>query len=187
MGAILGDFQREDGPREFRDDQRVTIAGVISSYRTRTTRNNTLMAYVTLEDDTGGMELLVFSRTLNESGSYLKANFPVLAHGKLSVRDEKAPQLLCDKVFPLEDGMVKEGGPQALQKLYLRLKNERDPHLERVNCILTMFPGQSKVVLYLEEEDKRLGGVTCGLHEALLAELKLVLGEDAVVVKESKT
>ena len=187
IGPILADFAREDGPERYRDEQQVVIAGVVSAVKTKTTRNNTLMAYVTLEDDTGGMELLVFSRTLNESGSYLKANFPVLAHGKLSVRDEKAPQLLCDKVFPLEDGMVKEGGPQALQKLYLRLKNERDPHLERVNCILTMFPGQSKVVLYLEEEDKRLGGVTCGLHEALLAELKLVLGEDAVVVKESKT
>ena len=74
IGSILSDFQREDGPREYRDDQRVSIAGVISTYRTRTTRNNTLMAYVNLEDDTAGMELLCFSRTLNESGGFIREN-----------------------------------------------------------------------------------------------------------------
>ena len=56
IGSILSDFAREDGPREYRDDQRVSIAGVIATYRTRTTRNNTLMAYVMLEDDTASME-----------------------------------------------------------------------------------------------------------------------------------
>lgn len=191
IGPILADFAQEDGPEHYHDEQQVTIAGVISAVKTKTTRNNTLMAYVTLEDDTGAMELLVFSRTLTAAGSYLKANFPVLVQGKLSVRDEKAPQLLCDNVFPLEDGELdeaesgagNESGAEKQGKLYLRLKSIDDPHYQRVNCILTMFPGKSKVVLYLEEEEKRLGA-TCQLHEALLAELKLVLGEANVVLKE---
>ena len=41
-----------------------------------TTKNNSLMAYVTLEDDTGSMELLAFSRVLEESGNYLQVNRP---------------------------------------------------------------------------------------------------------------
>lgn len=45
----------------------VKVAGVISTYKTRTTRNNTLMAYVSLEDDTGGMELLVFARAMTRA------------------------------------------------------------------------------------------------------------------------
>ena len=49
------------GDRPFTDDeQRVTLAGVITASRTKTTRNNSLMAYVTLEDDTASMEMLVF-------------------------------------------------------------------------------------------------------------------------------
>ncbi len=188
IGPILADFEREDGPEHYRDEQQVVIAGVISAVKTKTTRNNTLMAYVTLEDDTGTIELLVFSRTLEESGSYLKANFPVLVYGKLSVRDEKAPQLLCNKVYPLEDGGVDaaDGGGEKPRKLFLRFRNESDPHLERVRCLFALFPGQSKAVLYLEEEGKRLGAV-CQLHEALLEELRTVLGEDNVVVKESQT
>ena len=68
IGSILSDFSREDGPARYRDGEQVTVAGVIATYKTRTTRNNTLMAYVDLEDDTASMELLCFSRVLNEAG-----------------------------------------------------------------------------------------------------------------------
>ena len=101
IGSIMADFDREEGPQSYQDGQRVAIAGVISAYRTRTTRNNTLMAYVTLEDDTGAMELLCFSRVLEESGSYIRENNAVLVQGKISVRDEKEPQLMADGIQPL--------------------------------------------------------------------------------------
>lgn len=107
IGAILTDFDQEGGPTRFRDEQRVKIAGVVTAARTKTTRNNTLMAYVTVEDDTGSMEMLVFARVLGECGPYLKENMPILAEGRISVRDEKAPQLMCDRVMPLEQ--VKTG------------------------------------------------------------------------------
>ena len=78
IGSILSDFAREDGPAVYRDGQMVKVAGVISTYKTRTTRNNTLMAYVSLEDDTGGMELLVFARALDQSGGYIRENQAIL-------------------------------------------------------------------------------------------------------------
>ena len=182
IGPILAAFEQEEGSGAYRDGQSVTLAGIIASVKTKTTKNNSLMAYVTLEDDTGTMELLVFSRTLNQSGSYLKANFPVLVTGKLSVRDEKAPQLLCDTVTPLEDGSEAVAQPPR-QRLYLKFHCEQDPHLQRVKCLFSLFPGEEKVVLYLEREKKKLGAA-CALHPALLEELREVLGEENVVVKE---
>ena len=77
IGSILNDFEGEEGPQRFRDGERVTVAGVIATYKTRTTRNNTLMAYVNLEDDTASMELLCFSRVLGESGGYIRENSAV--------------------------------------------------------------------------------------------------------------
>ena len=76
MGAILSDFAQEGGPAIYHDEQRVTLAGVITASRTKTTRNNSLMAYVTLEDDTASMEMLVFARVLGEAGPYLKEGWP---------------------------------------------------------------------------------------------------------------
>uniref|UniRef100_UPI003AB258A3 DNA polymerase III subunit alpha n=1 Tax=Dysosmobacter sp. TaxID=2591382 RepID=UPI003AB258A3 len=101
IGRILEDFAQEAGPTSFADGQKLSIAGVVTSSKVKTTRSNTLMAYVTVEDSTGTMEMLCFARTLETSGSYLKEGQTILASGRLSVRDEKAPQLMCDSARPL--------------------------------------------------------------------------------------
>ena len=125
IGAILSDFAKEEGNTDFQDGQKVNIAGVISSAKTKTTRNNSLMAYVTLEDDTGSMELLVFSRVLGESGSYIKENMPVLATGRISVRDEKAPQLMVDSVRPLLQNGAAPAEEPAVQEMCIRDRRRR--------------------------------------------------------------
>ncbi len=182
IGSILSAFGQEDGPREYRDGQRVTVAGVISAYRTRTTKNNSLMAYVTLEDDTGAMELLCFSRVLEESSSYIRENNAVLAVGKISVRDEKEPQLMVDALRPL-------GAPEARApsgKLYLRFSGPDDPRLRKTRLALSFFPGEDPVVLYFKDTGKRIGG-RCQFHPALLADLRERLGEENVVLKGPET
>ncbi len=179
IGSILGDFSREDGPRQYRDEQRVTIAGVISAYKTRTTRNNTLMAYVNLEDDTASMELLCFSRVLNESGSYIRENSAVLVTGKISVRDEKEPQIMVDSIRPLGD-LEPEKGKE--EKLWLRLPSREDPRLRKIRLVLSFFPGESQVIVYFEDCKKRVGS-RCQIHPALVADLKERLGEKNVIVQ----
>ena len=181
IGSIMGDFQREEGPLTYRDNQRVSVAGVISTYRTRTTRNNTLMAYVNLEDDTGAMELLCFSRVLEEGGGYIRENNAVLATGKISVRDEKDPQLMVDSVRPLND-VEQEAAQAAGEKLYLRLPSQEDPRVRKVRLALSFFPGESAVVLYFEDSKKRVGS-RCQLHPSLLDDLTRRLGKENVVVK----
>ena len=157
----------------------MSIAGVISTYRTRTTRNNTLMAYVNLEDDTASMELLCFSRTLNESGSYIRENAAILATGKISVRDEKEPQLMVDSIRPLSDLDRAAGEGETL---YLRLPSREDPRVRKVRLALSFFPGQSQVVIYFADCKKRVGS-RCEIHPALVRDLTERLGEENVVVK----
>lgn len=180
IGSILSDFDREDGPKSYRDGQRVSIAGVISTYKTRTTRNNTLMAYVNLEDSTAAMELLCFSRVLEESGSYIRENAAILATGKISVRDEKEPQLMVDAIRPLSD--LDSAASAVREKLYLRFPNREDPRLRKVQLAISFFPGENQVILYFEDSKKRVG-TRCQIHPSLLADLKERLGEENVVVK----
>ncbi len=178
IGAIMADFAKEGGPTTYRDDQKVTIAGVVSASKTKTTKNNTLMAYVTLEDDTGAMELLVFSRVLGESGSYIRENAPIVASGRLSVRDEKEPQMMVDSIRPLGEEDRSSG---EVKKLYIRVPT-RGTEFEKLRKIFEMFPGQSQAVFYFEDTKKRLGTI-CELHPALLKELGERLGPENVVVK----
>ncbi len=198
INAILSGFSEPHGPREFQDGQTVTIAGVVSSVRTRTTKNNSLMSYIVLEDDTGTMELIAFQRTLDQHGAYLKENSPIYCTGRISLRDEKEPQLMLDTARPLSDLSVMGASvPAAPQRpaapapaptpdkprtLWVKLPGREHPSFQRLQLILTMFPGSEPIILYFEDTKKRLGG-QCVIHEALIAELKEMLGEGSVVVK----
>jgi len=189
MGQIIDDFSAEDGPSRFRDEQIVTVTGVINSFRTKTTRNNTLMANLTLEDASGAMEMLAFQRILDQDGSYIAENAPVIIKGKISARDEKEPQLIINELRPLSelDVAVQENQrperQNALsQKLYVKLPCEDDPVYERMKLVLTFFPGESQVILYFADTKKRVGG-RCVIHPALVKELSEMLGEENVVVK----
>ena len=74
IAAINEDFAQEGGPTSFRDEQRITVAGIVTAYRTKATRSGSLMAYATVEDDTASIELLCFSRTLRSTaGSWGRA------------------------------------------------------------------------------------------------------------------
>lgn len=81
IASIIRDFAQEGGPTRFADGQRITIAGVITSSKTKTTKNNSLMAYVVVEDDTASMELLCFNRVLESCGAYMKENQAVIVKG----------------------------------------------------------------------------------------------------------
>lgn len=183
MGAILTDFAKEGGPETYRDDQRITLAGIVSAAKTKTTKNNSLMAYVTLEDDTGTMELLVFARTLDRCGAYLKEGAALCVEGRLSVRDEKSPQLLADTIRPLDESASGAGAePQKGERLYVKLPTAQDPVFEKIRRVFLMFPGEQQAVFYFADTKKRVGA-SCLIHPALQQELSELLGAENVIIK----
>jgi len=190
IGSIKADFGREEGPQEYQDGQKATVAGVISAFKTRTTKNNTLMAYIDLEDNTGGMELLCFSRVLDTSMNHIRENNAVLVTGRISARDEKEPQIMVDSIRPLTELTFAPETPRPAapgvapgeQKLWLRVPNREDPRMEVVKKVFSFFPGRQKAVIYYEDCGVRVGA-WCQIHPALVEDLKERFGEKNVVVK----
>jgi DNA polymerase-3 subunit alpha len=192
ISAILEDFAQEGGPVRFADNQRITIAGVVTSSKTKTTKNNSLMAYVVVEDSTASMELLCFSKVLDTCGAYLRENQTVVVKGRLSVRDEKAPQIMCDSVYPLSS--VETGGaPQNEQQtngdkiqegntLFLKFPSIDHPSVRHMKLVFNMFPGTTQVKMVMADTRKVYATQT-QLHQALIAEAKDVLGEENVVIR----
>ena len=193
LGAVMSDFAAEGGPRRFADNQYISVAGVVASSKTRTTKNNTLMSYIQLEDDTGAMELMAFQKVLDKGGMFIKDNAPIFVRGRISARDEKEPQLMVDNIRPIDDVLnlgaqaapeAPVPGPQAReeQKLWVKLPSAGDPRLKRIQLILSMFPGRQQLIVYCAAEKKRMG-CRCLIHEALVEELKELLGSENIVVK----
>ena len=181
---IQGCSEEGDRPPKFSDGQKVTVAGVVATVKTKTTKNNTMMAYVSLEDATGAMELMVFSRVLGECGHYLKAGLPVAVTGRLSQRDEKEPQIMADWIGPLSGEDQQSSTPEeseAEKTLWIRLPDGNES-LVWLKKLLSMFPGQSRTVVYLQDSKKKLLA-GCLHHAVLLEELRETLGEDSVVLR----
>lgn len=184
IGAILNDFQNEEGPHRFSDGQSVVVAGIVMTSKTRTTRNNSLMAYITLEDDSGTMELLAFQRALDTGGGYVRENAPLIIRGKISVRDEKEPQIMVDSIRPISDAEPLETPVrrQEPRKLYVKLLSTDEKMRRRLELLLKMFPGREQLILYFPDTGKRMAAA-CVVHPALVEELTELLGPECVVVR----
>ncbi len=115
MADIKAVFQQEDESPEsadtmvtserpnldLTDKSTVLVAGNIVKRTNKATKNGDQMAFVTLEDRTGSMELICFQRTLMKYGAFLTTDAVVAVSGQLSVRDEDEPKLLADRVILL--------------------------------------------------------------------------------------
>ena len=186
LGEILECF--EAGEDTYQDEQVVNVAGIVETIKMKTTRSGAMMAYVSVEDDTGSMEMLAFANVLTQFGSQLYENAAVIVNGRISVRDEKPPQLVMNRVMPIS-GMQDPDAAQAAQQqaaqnhtLYIRIAHAEDPAAKKILPILKMFPGRARAVIYDTETGARMGG-SCALDPRMLQELRELLGEKNVVLK----
>ena len=182
----IGALMEEDSP--YQDEQIISIAGIVQTVKMKTTRNNSMMAYVTVEDDTAAIEMLAFSSVLSQYGGYLKENQPVVIVGKLSLREDKEPQIVVNRARPITDyaqEVPEEPQKTTVQKtgtLYLKLETEDKTVFGKVRAILNMFPGENQAVVYFADTKQRRG-TRCTLDVRMVNELKRLLGEGNVVLK----
>ena len=179
-----------DSESHYQDDSIVSVAGIVQNVKMKTTRNNSMMAYVTVEDDTASIEMLAFSNVLNQFGGYLRENSPVVITGRLSIRDEKEPQIVINRARPMSDFANAQPAPEPQPEepktvsgtLYLQLTGESDIRYDKVKAIVNMFPGEQQVVLFFADTRTRRG-TRAALDQRMLRELKNLLGDANVVVK----
>jgi DNA polymerase-3 subunit alpha len=185
MAELMGEESR------YQDDQIVSVAGIVQSVKMKTTRNNSMMAYVTVEDDTASMEMLAFSNVLSQYGGYLKDNTAVVIAGRLSIRDEKEPQIVINRARPITDfseapelmAPPQPEEPKTLSgTLYVKLSGEDDPNYRKVRAIVNMFPGDSQIKVFFADT-RKMRGALATLDTRMIDELKAVLGEGNVVLK----
>ena len=170
----------EEGSGDIADGSYIAMAGVITAFKLKTTKKGANMAYATLEDVGGSIELLVFSNALTASGMYLHEDSLVLAHGRVSAREDEEPKLVCDEVFPLTEAGVGEylaqracrgsgrpprrpGEPPAPPRteekprtLYLRVPGLESPAFAQACAIMAAYPGHSPVILLAQDTGRKM-------------------------------
>ncbi|EOD00856.1 DNA polymerase III subunit alpha [Caldisalinibacter kiritimatiensis] len=173
-----GDKQLANG--NFKGDgSYIVIGGLIARKQNKTTKNNNIMAFATLEDLYGNIELIIFPRTYEKYSKYIYEDSIVVVEGKLSINEEDDPKIIAEKVTPL----VK------IQKKRLYLKISQDETLKKlddIKRILKNYTGNVPVYVYIERQSKTVMANrdywvdinnTDGIEE-----LKRLLGDECVKV-----
>ena len=166
LGEILADYDGDEDGNVYPDGKFVSVAGIISVAKMKTTKNNTTMAYVDLDDGTATMELIVFSRTLTLCGGYIKADNAVLVRGRISARENQQPKIIVEDLGPVNEATVQHmitehPGERRVdvsvgkvqngeRKLFIRITDENRGRLPRVKAALRCFGGDVCVILYDE-------------------------------------
>ena len=178
-----------DEESTYQDEQVICVAGIVQTVKMKTTRNNSMMAYITVEDSTSSIEMIAFSNVLSQYGGYLAENSAVVITGKLSLRDEKPPQILINRVRPMSDyadgtAIADTESPTVRESgtLYLRFPTQNDGTFDKVRAIMHMFPGPNQVIAYFTDTKQRMGSY-CRLDSRMIGELERLLGTENVIVK----
>ncbi len=194
IGEIMSDFAEEGGPQKYHDNQKLKVCGIVVSRDFRTTRANTLMANIRLEDRSGSIEILAFQNALDRSEHKIVEDEPLLVYGRISQRDESEPQLIAETISGIDEfseapekapGSQKDNKAQEENKertLWLKIAGDEERKLHRIDLLLQMFPGKDKMIIYLASSKRRLSAA-CIITDVLIKELKTLLGEENVVLK----
>ena len=173
----------EDTEPPYRDKQPVAIAGIVTKKTVKTTKNGDSMAFVTVEDRTGEIEVVVFARQYLGSAGLLVTESPIVVRGTISVRDEEKPKILmnsCERL--LTDDEFAKDRPQTL---YLRVASTDTPAAVQALAELRHAPGDRPVVLYDISHARYVRLADCKVHisDSLCGTLAALLGPDNVVVR----
>ena len=188
IGEILSSYSEETGESDrFQDKQKLRIAGLVSRRINKNTRKGDAMAFVTLEDRYGEMELVVFPKLLDRYGTDLIVESAVCAEGELSLREGEAPKLLLSSLSPLKSNTVySEPEVKAKEeKLYLKLPSLSSPACAEALRLCRLAPGETPLVLFDGESRRYVTAkdTSVTVVDALLSALRALLGEENVVLR----
>jgi DNA polymerase-3 subunit alpha len=158
ISAKTSDFQQDEETNlpKVTDGQKVIIGGMITDKTIKYTKNNKVMAFLTVEDLVGTVEVVVFPRDYEKSQQFLNEEGRVFIQGRVSAEDDRASKLILEKIRPF-DNMPRE--------IWIQFDNKESytQQSQELLADLRRSPGDSAVVIYLKDV-KAIKKLPVGYH-----------------------
>ena len=176
------DFALEQGESfpKVKDGERVVIGGMITAKTVKTTRSQSLMAFITVEDLYGTVEVIVFPRDYEKFRGMLEEDRKVFIQGRATVEEDKPAKLICSQMIPFDE---------MPKSLWIQM-SDRQEYQEKESELLrtvTQFDGSDEVYIYLSKDraKKKLANrYLTKVCPELLEKLYRQFGEENVKVVE---
>ena len=178
ISHVTADFlpPEEGEEQRIRDGERAIVGGMITSKTMKATKNNKMMAFITVEDLVGSVEVIVFPRDYEKNASMLNVDSKVFVSGRISAEEDRASKLILEKIVPF-DIPKKE---LWIQFSDMEEYSRREQELYRA---LMDSEGEDEVIIYVRKEKKKKILPACrNVHvsDLLLEKLSLDFGEKNV-------
>ncbi|MBQ8741711.1 MAG: DNA polymerase III subunit alpha [Clostridia bacterium] len=162
------------------DGRRISVIGVLGDIKLKQLKNKNTIAYTTLEDTTGTIDVIVFSATLAAYRQIMSAGNIVIINGKVSEREDRDPELVCETVE-----LVPESAQSNKENatLYLKIPSLNSPQFNKACDTLSRHKGASNVIVVCEDTNKRIMApdrLKIEPTDKLVQELAEFLGENNV-------
>ena len=182
VSATTLDFQldEETNRTKVHDGAKEIIGGMIVGKTIKHTKTNQMMAFITLEDLLGTVEVVVFPRDYEANRQYLEEDRKVLVKGRVSEEDDRPSKLICEKIIPFD---------QVKKELWIQFP-DKNSYLAEEQLLMGMLQdseGDDTVVIYCKAEKavKRLPrNWNIGIEPNIIGRLTNYYGEDRVKVVE---
>lgn len=180
--AVTGDFQpdEETGAPKVRDGSRAVVGGMITAKTIKYTKTNKIMAFLTLEDLVGTVEIVVFPRDYEKNVRFMDVDAKVFIQGRVSAEDDKASKLICENIYPFDS---------VPRELWFQFENKEAflAQEEQLYQDIRDSDGKDAVVIYIRSPKavKKLGpSKNVRINQELLDNLYEKYGKDNVKVVE---
>ena len=187
-GWRISQLTGEDAHRY--DGREGTLVCAVSHIKTINTKSGGTMAFITVEDLTGTMEVLAFPKVLLASADAVHDNAVVVIRGRISYKEEEGCKLLADSIEDIEHlsagAGAQNGNKKAKSGLWLKLPSMQSKAFEEVENLLSIFEGQFPVYMYFEDTKQRMRAprrMWCIQSDLLVSELELIVGKGNVKVQ----
>jgi DNA polymerase-3 subunit alpha len=161
----------------------VTIGGVVRSIKEIKTKKGDIMAFVTLEDLSGFVELTIFTDLYKQSAALLKSEKPVLVRGRLTIENETKRNIVANEIIPLENA-AERFNPDIHLKCYISKLNSQE--IMKIKNILANNSGKSRVFLHVVIPDTSETVISLGKDyqatpsELFIREMESILGKHSI-------
>ncbi|MEL7648054.1 MAG: DNA polymerase III subunit alpha [Sedimentibacter sp.] len=178
----------EENNSSLRDGSRVVLGGIIIKKQNKITKNNSMMAFITLEDLYGTVEGIVFPKVYEKSRDILQEDSIVLVEGIINAAEDDSPKIICNKITELKKSRDKPASPKQ-KKLYIKVadKNHYMKIKNELFSNLSKCSGSDCVVIYSQQEKANMvlpmKNWVNSSDEKLIQSLKTMLGDSNIAVK----
>ena len=182
ISATTADFQLDDetGHTKVHDGAKEIIGGMITEKTIKHTKTNQMMAFITVEDLLGTVEVVVFPRDYEKNRDYLEVDSKVFVRGRVSEEDDKPSKMICEKIIPFE---------RTKKELWIQFP-DKATFLDEEQIVygyLADSDGDDEVMIYCAKEravKKLPKNRNIGINEQILSRLMNHFGEKRVKVVE---